>query len=29
MEKTMKRRGISRDQLAVAPSDLFDSKLLH
>ena len=29
MKKTMKRRGISRDQLAVAPSDLFDSKLLH
>lgn len=29
MDKTMRRRGISRDQLAVAPVDLFDSKLLH
>ena len=29
MDKTMRRRGISRDQLAVAPVDLFDSKQLH
>jgi hypothetical protein len=29
MDKTMQRRGISRDQLAVAPVDLFYSKLLH
>ena len=29
MDKTMRRRGISRDQLAVAPVDLFDSKELH
>ena len=29
MDKTMRSRGISRDQLAVAPVDLFDSKQLH
>ena len=29
MEKTMRCRGISRNQLAVAPSDLYGSELLH
>lgn len=29
VDKTMRSRGISRDQLAVAPVDLFDSKQLH